>query len=158
MRQMKGQQHTLPASWRLITHDLQSNTARQSRFRLSAECAAWVPTPFRRWVPMPRLPPSSRRRRTLLANATGRRKGWGHMAPARGATTMIRRGLATHSCHGSGRACPCHARLHHTFYSPAGSAGGARAKRPEKLLRNSLFSIGNIFSLHINSRRANINT
>ncbi len=30
------------------------------------------------------------------------------MAPARGATTMTRLRKPTHSCHGSGRACPCH--------------------------------------------------
>jgi len=31
------------------------------------------------------------------------------MALARGATTMTRLGKPMHTCHGSGRACPCHA-------------------------------------------------
>ncbi len=40
---------------------------------------------------------------------------------------MTRRGLPTHAYHGSGGACPCHARLHHSFHSPAESAGGEMA-------------------------------
>ncbi len=51
------------------------------------------------------------------------------MAPARGATTMIRLGKPMRSYHGSGRACPCHVRLHPLFHSPAESCGGAQKKK-----------------------------
>src|SRR5262249_40010551 len=58
---------------------------------------------------------------TLLANDTEKRRGWQHLAPARGATPMKRLRRTMQSSHGSDRACPCHAQWHESFHSPTKS-------------------------------------
>ena len=64
------------------------------------------------------------------------------MAPARGATTMMRLGKPMHPYHGSGRACPCHAGLHSILHSPAKSCVPPQVVRsPEELLQKYIYEV-----------------